>query len=143
MSKSKSQPLTSASDITAILQTAIAHLQWVSESEYPFETFYWSGQVVSELTDKKLLELTQHPTGTNVETQDLDSFFEFVTQPQDWYGDEEIETMKKYQQLVATLKQYLSDLKVHQVGEIELDIYVVGQTPDKNLAGLVTKAIET
>ena len=143
MSDSKLQPSMSASDITAILQTAIDHLQWISESEYPFKTFYWSDQAVSRLTDEKLLELTQHPIDTNVKTVDLDSFFEFVTQPQDWYGDEEIETMKKYQQLVATLKQHLSDLKVYQLGEIELDIYVVGQTSDKKLVGLATKAIET
>ncbi len=143
MSELKPRRSTSASDITAILQTAIDHLQWISESEYPFETFYWSGQAISELTDKKLLELTQHPLDANVETQDLGTFFEVVTQPQDWYGDEEIATMKQYQQLVATLKQNLNHLKVYRLGEINLDIYIVGQTSDSHLAGIATKAVET
>lgn len=143
MSELKPQRSTSASDIAAILQTAIDHLQWISESEYPFETFDWSSQAISELTDKKLLELTQHPLDANVETQDLGTFFEVVTQPQDWYGDEEIATMKQYQQLVATLKQHLTNLKVYRLGEINLDIYIVGQTPDSHLAGIATKAVET
>ena len=89
------------------------------------------------------MKLTDHSEDTIVKPVDFDSFFEVVTQPQDWYGDEEIETMKQYQQLVATLKQTLTHLKVYQVGAIELDIYIVGQTPNKNLAGLSTKAIET
>lgn len=132
-----------SSDLTTQLKAACDKLLWVSESEYPFEVFFWQEQTIEDLTDEKLLKLTHHSIDTIVNTVDLDSFFEFVTQPQDWYDDKEIETMKKYQQLVATLKQYLSDLKVYQVGQIELDIYVVGQTPDKNLAGLATKAIET
>lgn len=143
MSELKPQRSTSASDITAILQTAIDHLQWISESEYPFETVYWADQTIAKLTNEKLLEFTQHPLDTTVETQDLDTFFELVTQPQDWYGDEEIATMKQYQQLVATLKQHLNPLKVYRLGEINLDIYVVGQTPDSHLAGIATKAVET
>ena len=51
--------------------------------------------------------------------------------------------MKKYQQLVATLKQHLTHLKVYRLGEIQLDIYIVGQAPNSHLAGVTTKAVET
>ena len=133
----------SSSDLIAQLKASCDNLLWISESEHPFEAFCWPSQTIESLTDQSLLTLTHHSAGTIVKTVGLDSFFEFVTQPQDWHGDEETETVKKYQQLVDTLKQHLSDLKVYRVGEIELDIYVVGQTSDKNLAGLATKAIET
>ncbi len=132
-----------SSDLMTQLKQACNNLLWISESEYPFEVFCWQDQSASDLTDQKLLEVTHHSMDTIVKTDEFDSFFEVVTQPQDWYGDEEIATMKQYQQLVATLKQHLSNLKVYRLGEINLDIYVVGQTPDSHLAGITTKAVET
>jgi hypothetical protein len=132
-----------SSDLIAQLKQACNNLLWISESEYPFEAFCWQNQTASDLTHEKLLDFTHHSTDTIVKTDDFDSFFEVVTQPQDWYGDEEIATMKQYQQLVATLKQRLNNLKVYRLGEINLDIYIVGQTPDSHLAGIATKAVET
>ena len=130
-------------DLIDQLKQACNKLLWISESEYPFEVFCWQNQTASDLTHEKLLDFTHHSTDTIVKTDDFDSFFEVVTQPQDWYGDEEIATMKQYQQLVATLKQRLNNLKVYRLGEINLDIYIVGQTPDSHLAGIATKAVET
>jgi hypothetical protein len=34
-------------------------------------------------------------------------------------------------------------LQVYRLGKIEIDVYVVGETPTGNLAGLSTKVIET
>ncbi len=132
-----------SSDLMTQLKQACNNLLWITESEYPFEMFCWQDQTASDLTNQKLLELTHHSTDTIVKTDEFDSFFEPVTHLQDWYGDEEIATMKQYQKLVATLKQHLSNLKVYRLGEINLDIYVVGQTPDGYLAGIATKAVET
>ncbi len=109
-----------SSDLIAQLKKACNNLLWISESEHPFEAFCWQDPTQLDLTNEQLLKLTDHSEHTIVKPVDFDSFFEVVTQPQDWYGDEEIETMKKYQQLVATLKQTLTDLKVYQVGTIEL-----------------------
>lgn len=132
-----------ALEITASLQAAIAGLQWISESEYPFKTVDWSESAVADLTNEKLLELTQHPLTTPVETQDLDSFFELATQQQDWHNAQEIETVHQYRSLVQTLKQHLRDLKVYKIGMVNLDIYIIGKTSSGALMGLATQSVET
>ena len=51
--------------------------------------------------------------------------------------------MKKFRDLQQTLQDTLSDVKVFRVGETNLDIYVVGKTPEGEWAGLKTEAVET
>jgi hypothetical protein len=73
----------------------------------------------------------------------VDDFFAGATEDQDWFGDEERAIAARYRELVALLKQHLSDLTVYQVGEVTLDVYVVGRTPEGELLGLATQASET
>jgi len=41
------------------------------------------------------------------------------------------------------LESNLSDIQVFRVGEINIDIYVVGKIQSRDLAGLATKVVET
>jgi predicted peptidase len=131
----------SDTELLSTLQQAAADLTWMSESDYPFEGFCWEDGCGCD--DRKLLQLAQEPEDAPLETVDLDSFFEVATQPQDWHGEAESETVQKYQTLVSLIKQHLSKPKVYRVGSMEVRIYVVGQTPNGNLVGLKTTAIET
>ncbi|MEL7246133.1 MAG: nuclease A inhibitor family protein, partial [Cyanobacteria bacterium J06573_2] len=56
---------------------------------------------------------------------------------------EERETAKKYQALVETLKQNLDNIQVYKIGEVEIDVYIVGQLKSGDWVGLSTKAVET
>ena len=116
-------------------------LLWMSESDYPFETIYWKNQ--GNLTKKKLLQLSGHDLNTLVEVEQLDRFFVLAIKEQDWHEQEEKAEVKRYRVLLDFLKNYLRDIKVYRVGEVEIDIYIVGRTNSRNLAGLSTKAIET
>lgn len=133
----------SNSELIDTLKSSSDGLLCMSESDYPFEVLVWESLGKEELTNEKLLDVTNHSKDTPVEVEDCDYFFEIATQEQDWHGSEEKETVKKYQNLVKTLKERLSDIKVYRVGTINIDVYIVGKTPLGNLAGLSTKVVET
>ena len=62
---------------------------------------------------------------------------------QDWYGPEEKVTARRYRRLERLLRTSLSDLEGFKVGERDVDVYVIGKTPDGEFAGIATKAVET
>jgi Nuclease A inhibitor-like protein len=128
---------------TALLDTlkqASQGMLYTSESDYPFDVFSWQ---TNTLTPKQVLLETKHPENTPVQVWELDRFFAPALDQKDWYGPEEKEIVAQYQHLVHTLQTTLSDLHVYRVGEIELDVYIVGKTPEGSLAGLSTKVVET
>jgi hypothetical protein len=128
---------------TAILDTlkqASAGLQYTSESDYPFQVFSWP---LDTLTPKKLLAQTGHSKDTAIQLEDFDKFFAQAAQEKDWYGPEEKKAVAQYKHLVHILQTTLSNIQVYRVGQIELDVYIVGKTPDGSFAGLSTKVIET
>jgi hypothetical protein len=124
------------------LKKAADGLLCMSESEAPFEPFHWA-EDNSPLNTETILKKTGHPLDTPVEVADLSSFFEVATTEQEWHEPEERETVKKFQALVETLHNHLCDLKVYRLGKRNIDIYVIGQTPSGDYAGLSTKVVET
>ncbi|MEG4342265.1 nuclease A inhibitor family protein [Microcoleus sp. A003_D6] len=127
--------------ITDQLQKASKGLLFLSETDAPFEVINWQAQ--GELTPAKLLQLTEHPPDALVELRTVDEFFAIATAEEAWHDEEERETVHRFQNLVSTLKQNLSQLQVYRVGSVEIDAYLVGVTPGGGLAGLSTKLVET
>lgn len=125
------------------LKLASDGLLFMSESEYPFEVFLWHSKEKQLLNAEFVLSKLNKPSDTKVEFVDLDSFFEVATTEEDWHSPEDKEIVKKYQNLVKIIKESLSDIKVARLGEIEIDVYIVGKAPSGDLAGLCTKVIET
>ncbi|MEH2364398.1 nuclease A inhibitor family protein [Nostoc sp.] len=129
------------SEILDQLRTAADSLLMMSESEYPFEVFLWSG--IAPATPEKVVQQTNHPQDTPIKMVGVDDFFQVSITPEDWHGEEEKATVNKFQALVQTLKENLSNLQVYRLGNKEIDTYIVGETPVGNLAGLSTKVMET
>ena len=132
---------TSNSQIITKLKTASDGLLWMSESEYPFEPVLWES--VEDLTVDKLLQQVGKPSDTPVRVTDIDNFFSNAIASQDWYDDEQKEEAKKCRHLLEELKANLSNIKVYCVGKVEIDVYIVGKTPDGSMAGISTTIIET
>lgn len=130
-------------DLLTQLQAATADLLWLSEMDAPFEVMYWSQQADTPLTAETLLQLTNQPPTAPVKVLALDDFFAGATEEQDWFGEEEKAIAARYRELVALLKQHLSDLTVYQVGDVNLDLYIIGRTSEGMLVGLATQASET
>ncbi|MBD2775547.1 nuclease A inhibitor family protein [Iningainema tapete] len=128
--------------IVETLSQASNALLMPSESDYPFEPFIWLGEGKEVLTTEKLLQLTNHPINSPVETVDLDYLFRNVAQEQEWHDAQQKANVSKFKSLIDTLKANLKDLKVYRVGIIEIDVYIVGKAAN-DLAGLATKVVET
>lgn len=124
-------------NITNILKQATDGLLMASESEYPFEVFAWESGQLNEAT---VLEKTGLK-GT-VKLVEIDDFFRNSVTAEDWHEDEEKATVKKFQNFVNQLKTNLTNLQVYKIGNREIDVYIIGNTPD-GIAGVSTKVIET
>ena len=127
--------------ITTQLKQASEGLLFISETDAPFEVIHWQTQ--GDLTQAKLLQLTEHPADAPIEVVSVEDFFEVSTQEEDWHDEDERETLKRFQNLVSTLKQSLSNIQVYRVGSVSIDAYIVGVTDGGDWAGLSTKLVET
>ncbi|MCF2152160.1 nuclease A inhibitor family protein [Desmonostoc muscorum LEGE 12446] len=130
-------------EITKKLKQASDGLLMLSESEYPFEFFLWSNQAQEPMTAQKLLQLTGHLQETSIEEVELDYLFRNCAQEKEWHDEIQKQNVQKYQLLIKTLKENLTDIRVYRVGTISIDVYVVGKTPSRDLAGISTKVVET
>ncbi|MDJ0737413.1 MAG: nuclease A inhibitor family protein [Nostocaceae cyanobacterium] len=131
------------SQIIQQLKQASAGLLWLSESDYPFKVFLWQG--MAPATPEGLLQQTNHSPDTPLKIVEFDDFFyRIITETEDdWDDEEEEEQGKKFKILVQILKSNLVNLQVYRLGEIEIDVYIVGETPTGDLAGLSTISVET
>lgn len=128
--------------VAAALREAAAGLLYMSETDEPFEAVHWKNPG-RPLDAARLLELTHAKPKTPVREESLESFFKDLTTPQDWHGEAEREDVRRYQKLKETIQSRLSGAKVFRVGEINVEIYIVGLTPEGDWAGLRTRAVET
>lgn len=129
------------SEILEQFRTAADGLLMMSESDYPLEAFLW--ETTAPATPEKVIQQTSHPQDTPVEVVDIDSFFSVATTPQDWHEDEEKAIVTRFQKLLEIIKSSLKNPQVYRLGEIEIDAYIVGETPTGDLVGLSTKVVET
>jgi hypothetical protein len=124
------------------LQEATAGLLFMSESDYPFQVIEWDQAI--EITPDYL---RQQSAGVNSQTpvrrQSVDEFFRSATSEPQWKKGRELETARRYQTLVRLLKEYLTDLTVYRVGEIDITIFILGKNESGDLVGLTTRVIET
>ncbi|QHG20950.1 nuclease A inhibitor family protein [Nostoc sp. ATCC 53789] len=129
------------SEILDQLRTAANGLLMMSESEYPFEVFLWED--AAPVTPQKVIQQTNHPQDTPIKIVGIDDFFQVATTEEDWHEEEEKATVKRFQSLVQTLKENLSNLQVYRLGHKEIDVYIIGQIPSGDSIGLSTKVVET
>jgi hypothetical protein len=127
-------------EIVEKLKEASTGLLMMSESDYPFDVVQWEG--AAPATQEKILQLTGSQDQP-VEVVDLDYLFRNCAFEQEWHNELQKKDVKKFQTLVQILKDHLSDINVYRVGQINIDAYIIGQTKDGDLAGVVTKLVET
>jgi hypothetical protein len=128
-------------EIVEKLQQASADLLWLSESEYPFEILQWGKD--AENTPETVIASHQSAADTAIETIALADFFAPALEIADWYGEEELADVKRYQELYQTIEANLEQVQVFRLGEIEITVYILGKTPDGDVVGLRTLVVET
>ncbi len=132
----------SSIDAIAALTIASEGLLYPSEADEPFTTFTWK-ESEGELTKEKLLKRARKPARSPVREVPLQDFFKDLTTAQDWHGQEEKATVEKFRNLLAVIRQHLSDVKVFKVGATKVGVFIIGKTDEGDLAGLKTTAVET
>ena len=120
------------------LQNAANGLLMMSESDYPFEYFV---TVAKAVNSSIALQLAAQPDGTTIEEITLDYLLRNMTDAS--VGSVSEEEAAKFRKLVLVLKQELAGIKVYRVGQVQIDVFIVGTTADGTIAGMRTKLIET
>ncbi len=122
-------------DLLAALQNASKGLLYPSETDEPFTPFSW-GKTAGDLTPQKVIPLVQASADTTVEEQSLTDFFQQLTAD----GAEHAAEFRQLQQVIG---QRLAGARVYRVGEVNIDVYIVGRTKDGEWAGVKTQSVET
>lgn len=116
------------SETLAVLREAADGLLFPSETDAPFEVFYWE---VAENSAASILRFAPRMAGEPMRTLSLSDFLQDL--------DEE----KEFHALREALEKTLIAIIVYRFGTVHPTYFIVGNDADGNLAGLKTKAVET
>jgi hypothetical protein len=116
-------------------------LFYISETDAEIAPF--EGTRAEAVSKEEILRQTGGGPETPVEERNFEEMFSRFTTIQDWFGDEETQTARKFLELKNFLEQNLRELKVFKLGRIQLKIYFVGLDSENNLKGIQTEAVET
>jgi hypothetical protein len=129
------------SNLLNVLERASDGLMFMSESDYPFESFYWDFK--EALTLEQVLVLANEAPDTAIKELKLEAFFKNSVAEESWYDSEETKIARQFQRLLETLKRNLNDVQVFRVGGAEADVYIVGKANFGGYAGLSTHIVQT
>jgi Nuclease A inhibitor-like protein len=132
---------TKANEFAERVKKLSENLYYISETDA--EVLPFAGEKAEAVTKEEILRQTNNAADTPVEERGFAEIFARLTKIQDWHGDEEMETARRFGRLKEFLEQNLKDLKVFKVGRIQLKIYFVGLDAEGRLAGIQTEAVET
>ena len=116
-------------------------LMWLSEADYPWQVISWQNE--DKVDRKTLLQQYNYHPETKVVKTTINSFFKPATIVHEWHGEIEEAEAQRYRNLHSWLENNLEDIQVFMVGEVEIDVYILGRLNAKTVAGLSTKVVET
>ncbi len=125
------------------LNPLLANLLYPSESDEPVEAVTCYLKQADPLTVSQLKDWLMLPPSVYVEETPEVDFWEPVITEEDWYDDEEKARATRFQQLKAILETWLTVRQVFQVGESEIDVYLLGRQGDGERMGIKTKIVQT
>jgi DNA integrity scanning protein DisA with diadenylate cyclase activity len=125
----------------SVLRKATKGLLYMSEMDAPFKVVALKdGETPSAAN---VAELLGAPADSPVEEVAFGKFFGELTKVQKWHAEDDKAVVKRYQDLLAVLRESLSSLKVFKVGRVRVKIAILGKTDGGNWAGLSTESLET
>ena len=127
-------------DLLPELEAACDNLLWRSETDYPFEI----AVLPADRTVAGAEELLKsYPADTPINVISLDDFFGQATTERAWLDSRELNLVRRYRNLRDLLETTLENLKVYRIGDVEIDVYLLGITEDEQVIGVKTKVVET
>lgn len=116
-------------------------LYYISETDA--EVLPFCGERAESVTSYEVVRQTGSDTGAKVEGINPEAFFGPLIRMQEWFNDSKKQQAVGFSKLYDELRDKLTDLHVFKIGEIRIDIYIVGIAADGRLAGVMTHSIET
>ncbi len=150
-----------AAALKGLLEQASAGLLYSSESDYPYVVFVIPGGWKTPVTAGNVKAVvapiyvaraeSMALADRTVQASTLDGILGRYVSPQDWWGDAEKQQAVRYQGLIDVLSQGLVGVEAFRVGPADpynglspdIDVFVIGGTPDGDLVGVWTVSIET
>ncbi len=129
-------------DLQAELEAACQGLLWRSETDAPFELVVLPA-AEPPLDVGALLANGDYPPDSPVEIVSLDNFFAPVMEDHSWFDAQDSKLVEGCRHLRSLLEATLENLKVYRIGSVEIDVYLLGQTEDKQIVGVKTTVVET
>jgi hypothetical protein len=123
------------------LREATRGLLFMSESDYPFEVVRWEG--IEDVSPEYLRRVGGQDITAPVEERTIADFFRVAAGEQEWKGEAELAQAKRYQSLIRLLEENLEGVRVYRVGRIDIGVYVLGRSEEKNWLGVSTRVVET
>ncbi|HZI18670.1 MAG TPA: nuclease A inhibitor family protein [Pyrinomonadaceae bacterium] len=127
--------------IMAELKRIVAGLWFMSESDYPFEVFRWDG--ANEVSPQFVREAAGLGPDAAVRKFAPEEFFGRGMPARVWRAAEASGTPEPDHALLRALEESLDGLRVYQLGEINMPVYVVGRSVEGNWLGVSTRVVET
>ena len=123
------------------LEIASLGLLWMSEADFPWEVVCW--QNTQDLNSQILLDRYNYSPNTEIKTTTLESFLAPAITEREWHGSIERAMTQRYRMLKNLLQKNLQDIQVYLLGEVEIDVYILGKSDDNTIIGIATKIVET
>ncbi|MHA6249202.1 nuclease A inhibitor family protein [Pontibacter sp. CAU 1760] len=128
--------------IKSELNEACKGLLMRSETDEPFEFYYDEELSADELNEDTVRKMAGMPAQYPLEVIELDYFFRNQTRPPEDTPEEQ-ERAERFKKLQAKIQETLRDVKVYRLGETRMTAFILGTTPDGEVAGLTTVVVET
>jgi hypothetical protein len=123
------------------IRSAADGLLFMSESDSPLEPLVLKSS--AEGLQNELKTLCATDTVEPIEVQDVEYFFRNQVKTYPGYNKEQTDRAARFVQLIKTLHDNLSDIKVYRVGTVQVNAFIIGKLKDGQYAGLRTKLVET
>lgn len=114
-------------------------LLYPSESDYPFTYFSFDGSSLPG--PEEFLQLTGQ-TGQPITQVNFDDLFGRLTRIEPGMDPQQIKAAQRFRLLERAFRATFKDLTVYRVGEIQIQIYIIGLSTC-GVGGLQTISIET
>ncbi len=131
-------------DFIANIQKFSEGLNIMSETDSDLTPFVWNFPTEQAFEKDNILKFLEKPLDEKFQLVEFDKFFAFYIKIKKDDDEETIEMAENFKKFKHKLTELLTDIKIFKVGEIEIDLYIVGKNVFKNeYAGLQAFVVET
>ena len=122
------------------IESAAQGLLFPSESDFPIEPFIYGEQ---EPTPEGLRKRQGLGPDVPIEETTLASLFEGLIEAEEDASERERASAERFCNLMKVLAQNLEDVRVYRIGEVDIEVLVLGRDASGTWMGVRTNVVET